>query len=289
MPQGPLVAIVGQTASGKSTIAMQLAKEFTGEIIAADSWTVRKQLDIGTAKPSPQDRNEITHHLIDIIEPDDNFTAVEFQRLARQAIEDISARKKLPLLVGGTGLYVDSILYNYSFSPPGSDAQREQYNHMTIEQLIAEARQKHLDLTSIDIRNKRRIIRLLETGGFVPKKQLLRPNTLVIGVQSSKDKLQQKIEERVSQMLVSGLEQEVKSLSEQYGWDCEGLKGIGYIEWRDYFSGQQSVEQTKLRIIQATRQLAKRQRTWFKRNKDIVWCSSLEEARQQMYTFLSRY
>ncbi len=289
MLQGPLVVIVGQTASGKSAIAMQLAKEFSGEIIAADSWTVRRQLDIGTAKPSLGEQNKTPHHLIDIVDPCGDFTAVEFQRLARQASQDISWRNKLPLLVGGTGLYIDSILYNYSFSPKGTELQRERYNQMSIEQLIQEASDRQLNLESIDIRNKRRIIRLLETDGYAPQKQPLRPNTLVIGIKYPREQLLSQIEARVERMIQAGLEQEVRDLSEHYGWDCEGLKGIGYIEWRDYFSGQQSLEQTKQRIIQATRQLAKRQNTWFKRNKDIIWCSSIDDVRQQMYTFLSRY
>lgn len=289
MPQGPLVAVVGQTASGKSAIAMQLAEEFTGEIIAADSWTVRRQLDIGTAKPSLIERSRVPHHLIDIVDPCGDFTAVEFQRLARQAIQDISMRNRVPLLVGGTGLYIDSILYDYSFSPKGTELQRERYNQMTIEQLIQEATARQLNLESIDICNKRRIIRLLETDGYVPKKQPLRADTLIIGIKYPKEQLLTQIETRVERMVQAGLEKEARYLSEHYGWGCEGLKGIGYIEWRDYFLAQQSLEQTKQRIIQATRQLAKRQNTWFKRNQDIIWCSSIDDVRQQMYTFLSRY
>jgi len=287
MRQGPLVAVVGQTASGKSTIATQLARQFNGEIIAADSWTVRKRLDIGTAKPSAQERANAPHHMIDIIEPCDDFTAVEFQRRARRVIDDIIERGKLPLLVGGTGLYVDSVLYNYSFSPKASKTERETYNKMTITQLLAEADSRGIDTSSIDIRNKRRIIRLLETGGHNPIKQPLRKNTLILGVRLPKEALGQRIEARVEQMIADGLEQEVRVLSETYGWQCEGLKGIGYIEWRDYFEGNQSLEQTKQRIIQSTNKLAKRQHTWFKRSSDIVWCDDIETAKQQMYAFLA--
>ncbi len=288
MSQTPLVAIVGQTASGKSAIAMQLAKEFNAEIIAADSWTVRKQLDIGTAKPSAGDRQSVGHHLIDIVEPCEDFTAVEFQRSAKTAIKDIASRGKLPLLVGGTGLYVDSILYDYSFSRKGSSKERERYNAMTIDELLKEATGRNLNTSIIDVRNKRRIIRLLETNGAVPQRRPLRPNTLVLGVKIPKQQLESAIKQRVNQMIRSGLETEVRKLCEKYGWECEGLKGIGYIEWRDFLDGDQTLEQTKQRIIQSTRQLAKRQHTWFKRSQDINWCSSYEQVQHKMCTFLNQ-
>lgn len=281
------MAVVGQTALGKSTIATQLARQFNGEIIAADSWTVRKKLDIGTAKPSMRERTNVPHHMIDIIEPCADFNAVEFQRRTRRVIDNIIERGKLPLLVGGTGLYVDSVLYDYSFSPKASKAERETYNKMTIAQLLAEADSRGVDASSIDIRNKRRIIRLLETDGYNPIKQSLRKNTLVLGLHLSKETLGQRIEWRVEQMIAAGLEHEVRVLSEAYGWQCEGLKGIGYIEWRDYFDGNQSLEQTKQRIIQSTNKLAKRQHTWFKRSSDIVWCDDIETAKRQMYAFLA--
>ena len=288
MSQAPLVAIVGQTASGKSALALQVAQQVGGEIISADSWTVRRELDIGTAKPSSEEQSLVPHHLLDIVSPCDDFTAVEFQRRCYEAIEDIQSRGNIPILVGGTGLYIDSVLYEYSFSPKKPAELRSTYNAMSIEQLLNEAKHRALDTSQIDIRNKRRIIRLLETDGHVPSKQPLRANTCLIGLKTERSSLHERIEKRVDDMLSKGLEAEVKRLSELYGWDCEGLKGIGYIEWKDYFVGDQSLEQTRQRIIQATNQLAKRQQTWFKRNKDIIWCANTSEAMQKMYTFLTK-
>lgn len=288
IPQGPLIAIVGQTASGKSALALEIAQNIGGEIISADSWAVRRELDIATAKPSRQEQALTPHHLIDIVSPCDDFTAVEFQRQCYEAIYGINIRGNMPILVGGTGLYIDSVLYNYSFSPKKPAELRATYNDMTINELLTEAKERNLDTSQIDTRNKRRIIRLLETDGHQPTKQPLRDNTCLIGLQVGRADLHARIERRVDTMLAQGLEDEVKQLSEKYGWECEGLKGIGYIEWQDYFLGSQSLEQTRLRIIQSTNQLAKRQQTWFKRNRDIIWCASQAEALQKMYTFLGK-
>lgn len=283
----PIIAIVGQTASGKSEIALRLAREFSGEIISADSWTVRQELHIGTAKPTQQEQASVPHHLLDIVGPCEDFTAAVFKKRAQESIADIHGRGKLPLLVGGTGLYIDSVLFDYSFAPPGEAASRRLYNQMTIAELLQIAADRKLDTANIDTRNKRRIIRLLETNGAQPQKQPLRENTLIIGVAMDDQQLQQRIEQRVDAMIAAGLEQEVGELAARYGWDCEGLKGIGYIEWREYFTGERSIAEIRARIIQATKQLAKRQRTWFKRNEHITWCKSYDEARRQVMVFLS--
>lgn len=285
---GPLVAIVGQTASGKSDIALRLAREFNGEIISADSWSVRRELHIGTAKPSQQAQASVPHHLLNIVGPCEDFTAALFKQRALELIADIHGRDKLPLLVGGTGLYIDSVIFDYSFAPPGDVASRRLYNQMTIDKLLQIAAEKKLDTASIDTRNKRRIIRLLETNGAQPQKQPLRKNTLILGVNVDNQQLQQRIEQRVDAMLAAGLEQEVGELAVKYGWNCEGLRGIGYIEWREYFAGEQSVDEARARIIQATKQLAKRQQTWFKRNEHIIWCQTYNEVSQQLHTFLDR-
>ncbi|HET8708743.1 MAG TPA: isopentenyl transferase family protein, partial [Candidatus Saccharimonadales bacterium] len=173
--QTPLIVIVGETASGKSALAMRLAKHFDGEIIAADSWTVYKDFDIGTAKPTPEEQVEIPHHLLDVADPKAGFSAPQFKRLAEQAIHDVSARGKLPFLVGGTGLYVDSVIYNYQFLPGSSPAQREQLNALSLHDLHQQAEAMGLDTTGIDMRNKRRVIRLIETNGARPTKEPLRP------------------------------------------------------------------------------------------------------------------
>lgn len=222
-----LVVIVGTTASGKSRAALKMAQEHNGEIICADSRTVYIGLDIGTSKPSKTDQKKIKHHLLDIVAPDQKFNVSDFQKLANEAIKDIQTRGKLPIMVGGTGLYIDAVIYGYNFDK--------------------KSRQK------------------------------LRPNTLVLGLDWPTDHLKKRIEARVDQMFAQGLEQEVKSLSKNYGWQAEAMKGIGYREWQAYFSKTEDLIKTKELIVKNTWQYARRQRTWFKRNPDIHWQSEIEQ------------
>lgn len=273
----PLVVIVGETASGKSALALELAEKFDGEIICADSWTVYRGFDIGTAKPTAEERARVPHHLLDVADPREGFSAVVFQQLARKAIADISARGKLPLLVGGTGLYIDSVIFDYGFLPPSNPALREELNTLSLEQVLARAEALGLDTTGIDLRNKRRVIRLIENNGVRPTKQALRPNTLLLGLQTPREELHERIERRVDAMLAAGLEAEAKRLAETYGWDAEPMKGIGYYQWRDYLEGHASLEATRAKIMKSTMDLAKRQRTWFKRNNSIQWLNNREK------------
>jgi tRNA dimethylallyltransferase len=266
-----LICIVGETASGKSALALDLAKRFNGELICADSWTVYKDFDIGTAKPTKLERAQVPHHLLDVADPLGGFSAAVFQELAQAAVNSIARRGKLPIMVGGTGLYIDSVLYHYSFLEQPTLKQREELNSLTLPELLARAEQRGLKIDGIDTRNKRRVIRLIENDGQLPTKKPLRPNTLILGLNAPREQLHKRIAARVDHMFESGLEKEVRQLAEQYGWDAEPMKGIGYREWQEYFKGTQSLEETRQKIIKATQDLAKRQRTWFKRNKSIHW------------------
>lgn len=283
----PLVVVVGETGSGKSALALELAEKFNGEIICADSWTVRRGVDIGTAKPTHEERERVPHHLLDVVEPCADFTAAVFKRLANASIDNIAARGKLPIMAGGTGLYIDGVIFDYGFLPAGDRKQREVLNALSAEQLTEKAQMAGLSLKNIDTRNKRRLIRLLENSGARPTKAGLRPNTLLLGLTMPREELQQRIEKRTDAMLAAGLEQEVKHLSEIYGWDCEALKGIGYREWREYFQGSQDLRAIRDHIITATLGLAKRQRTWFKRNKHIQWLDDPRKAVDLATTFLN--
>ncbi|HVS58296.1 MAG TPA: tRNA (adenosine(37)-N6)-dimethylallyltransferase MiaA [Candidatus Saccharimonadales bacterium] len=283
----PLVVIVGETASGKSALALELAEQFGGEIICADSWTVYSHFDIGTAKPSPEERAKIHHQLLDVADPNKGFSAVEFQRLAKKAIDDIASRGKLPIMVGGTGLYIDSVIYDYSFLPPSSPEQRRQLNTLTLTELHTTAKELGLDTTGIDMRNKRRVIRLIENNGVRPTRHKLRPDTLLIGLSVPRDELRNRITERVDKMLRTGLEDEAADLAKRYGWEAEPMKGIGYREWQSYFAGEQTLEQTRLKIISSSLSLAKKQRTWFKRNKSIQWVDDRIKAVDLVTTFLN--
>jgi tRNA dimethylallyltransferase len=269
-----LIVIVGETASGKSALAMEVARQFNGEIICADSWTVRREVNIGTAKPSQQDQAEVPHHLIDVVGPDEDFTAAVFKKLAGEAIEDIANRGKLPIMVGGTGLYVDGVLYDYGFLPAGDRGDREELNQLNVEELLNKIAAMGLELGAVDTRNKRRLIRLIETKGQVPVKREYRSNTLILGIKSDREELKQRIEKRVDGMIADGLEAEVSGLVKQYGWDCEALKGVGYAQWRGHQQSQESIDEVRQKIIKASLDLAKRQRTWFKRNNCIQWFST---------------
>jgi tRNA dimethylallyltransferase len=287
----PLVVIVGETASGKSALALELAQKFNGELICADSWTVYKGFDIGTAKPSTADQKLVPHHLLDVANAQTGFNAVMFQQLAFAAIDDIQARGKLPILVGGTGLYIDSILYHYEFLPPTAVELRDELNKLSLGELLVRAENQGLSTQGIDVGNKRRVVRLIENEGRMPSRKPMRENTLVLGVSMPRESLHERIEGRVDSMLTAHLEAEARQLAEEYGWDTEPMKGIGYWQWKDYFAGTKTLEETRARIIKASMDLAKRQRTWFKRNESIQWLGTEDKSAQAVdlvTTFLNK-
>jgi len=300
--QPKLVVVIGETASGKSELALKLAERFDGELICADSWTVRREVNIGTAKPSDAERTRVPHHLLDVVGPCEDFTAAVFKELALQAIDDIASRGKLPIMVGGTGLYIDSVLYDYGFLPAGDRVAREKLNGMTLQALLNTVKERGIELGDVDTRNKRRLIRLIETGGERPQKKQLRPNTLILGLRTDRERLRERIERRVDAMLAAGLEAEVRRLAARYGWQCEALKGVGYAQWRGYLEGDpgaQNLPETRQKIIKATLDLAKRQRTWFRRpayrpsreNKSVHWHTTpvkWPDVVAEVTTFLSK-
>ncbi len=283
----PLLVIVGETASGKSALAIDLAHQFDGEIICADSWTVYRGFDIGTAKPSKAERKEIPHHLLDIVDPEEGFSAAVFKREAQKAIEEVQSRGKLPILTGGTGLYIDSVLYDYGFLEKSDPSVRAELDAMELPELISFARDQGLGLEGIDVRNKRRVIRHIENRGQRPTKQPMLERTLVLGVHVPREALQARVETRVDIMLATGLEHEVRKLSDTYGWVVEPMKGIGYREWRGYPDNGERLADVRQKIISGTLQLAKKQRTWFKRNNSIQWVNDRSEAVEITTTFLN--
>lgn len=242
----PLIVIVGETASGKSALAIELAKKFSGEIICADSRTVYKNMDIGTAKPSRDEQKEVPHHLLDVVEPDQYFSVADFKQQATVAIEDISNRGKVPIMVGGSGLYIDSVLFDFQFSQPGADRDEQNPRH------------------------------LKKTGPVTEHK--LRANTLVLGLQIDRLKLEKRIRERIDQMVQNGFINELQQLAGQYGWDNQAMLAPGYKAFREYIDGAISLQEAKERFARADMHLAKRQRTWFKRNKSIQWLDDSSQA-----------
>jgi tRNA dimethylallyltransferase len=287
----PLLVIVGETASGKSELALELAKRFDGELICADSSTVRREVNIGSTKPTAEQRASVPHHLLDVVGPNEAFTAAQFKQLAQAAIEDISNRGKLPIMVGGTGLYIDSVLYDYGFRDEADPGLRAELNKLGREELLARIKELDIEPGDVDINNPRRLIRLIETRGAKPERAELRENTFIIGLRTDREQLKDRVEKRVGAMLEQGLEAEARGLAGKYGWGCEALKAVGYAQWRQRFEGHDSAAETRQKIIRATVDLAKRQRTWFRRNNSIQWISTpvnQTEIVDLITTFLSK-
>lgn len=254
----PLIVILGPTASGKTSAGIELAKKIGGEIICADSRTVYKGMDIGTAKPTIEEQNGIPHHMIDLIEPDQRFSAADFKEHADTLINEIWARGNFPLMVGGTGLYIDSVLFNYRFS--GIAAQRSDDNprHSASKQQLDRA------------------------GG-------VRDNSLILGISVDKELLRERIEARVQEMFADGFLAEVKALSEKYGWVHESMSGIGYRLAKSYFDGEATEEEVKQVFVSRDLSLAKRQRTWFKRNPYIKWYEDKDDLILSATEFSSKF
>ncbi len=280
-------------------MSIQLAKKYNGEIISGDSMQIYKTMDIGTAKISPAEMEGIPHYLIDIKEPDEAFSAAEFQQLVRRQIEDISSRGKLPIIVGGTGLYIQSVIYDYQFSDAPSDEEfRKKLEKRAeiegSEVLFAEL--EKMDPTSaenIHPNNVRRVIRALEvyhcTGIPVSQWQEkqqpeLLYNTSIIGLTMDRDLLYQRINERVDLMMRAGLLKEVESLYEKGIRNCPSIQAIGYKEIYDYIEGRATLETAIENLKQNSRRYAKRQLTWFRNKMDVEWfdmTKALEEEQRQ--------
>ena len=278
--------IVGPTASGKSSFAMTLAEKFPVEIINADSRQVYRGLNIGTSKPLSEDFSKVPHHLYDVCDPNEKFDSHTYQKMAEEKVRTILAKGKYPLVVGGTGLYVKSLLYGL-VEAPGADLTLR-------EKLEAEAREKglvslHERLKKIDpLAAKRihqndpaRIIRALEvfelTGKTISEFQanhgfeLPRFPFMKIGLKTERSKLYSLINQRVLAMVNQGLESEVKNLLQEWGTISILSRVIGYKEWIDFFANRKTKADVIEEIQQNTRNLAKRQMTWFQKEKDVVW------------------
>jgi tRNA dimethylallyltransferase len=248
----PLIVIVGETASGKTALAIELAQQFNGEIICADSRTIYRGMDIGTAKPSTEEQAIVPHHLLDIRNPDERYSAAQFQQDANRLIKEITNRGKLPIMVGGTGLYIDAVIYGYQF-PEVTERSAENPRHSTNP----------------------------------THDQQLRENTLVLGLQIDREELAARLQQRAESMLGAGLIAEVQALTVQYGDDNETLRGSGYSFFADHLAGEISLEEATEKFVHNHLLLAKRQRTWFKRNKSIQWLDNRGNAVAITTTFLN--
>ncbi len=285
--QSLLIVIVGETASGKSALAVELAQMFGGEIIAADSRTVYQGLDIVTAKPTLDERTIVPHHLLDVVSPDRSFSAAEFKVLASQAIQEIARRRRVPILVGGTGLYVDAVIYDFEFLEKADPVKRKALQKLSVEELQDILQGQGIPLPQNE-RNPRHLIRAIETGGKTGGHGELRANTLVIGLTIDRGELEQRIRQRVDAMVDAGLLDEIRAAAGKFGWNAPGLQAPGFKAFKKYLEGEVSLYEAKEILVHQHLQLAKRQRTWFKRNKDIHWICKKDEAVDLITTFLNK-
>lgn len=266
----PLVVIVGPTASGKSAVAMQLAKVFNGEIICADSRTIYKNMDIGTAKPSVQDRAEVAHWGLDLVEPGEVFTSADFKKYAVEKIADIRKRGRIPLLVGGSGLYVDGVIFDYTFAQSSPEI-RNKLEQLSLEELKEHCVNNNIKLPEND-QNRRYVIRAIERQNEQTTR-LSEPidNTIIVGIATNREELRQRIVARSEQLFEQGMVEEAILLGKKYGWNSEAMTGNIYKLVRQYIDGQLTLDELKEKNATADWQLAKRQLTWFKRNPFIQW------------------
>jgi tRNA dimethylallyltransferase len=286
----PLIAIVGPTASGKTALALQIAQRCNGEIICADSRTIYRGMDIGTAKPTEEEQALVPHHLLSQIEPNQPYSAAEFKEAALKAIADIRGRNRLPLLVGGTGLYLNAVLYDYRFPVGPSSALRRQLQGLPLTDLAARLQQVDPERAAeVDLHNSRRVIRAIETAGqprLAPK--TLPPSILIIGLNPGLPELEQRIAVRTRQMLIGGLIEEVQALLARFDPVIEPLRTVGYAETIAHLHEEITAVELEAQINLHTRQLAKRQITWFKRNPDINWVETSSQALNLADSFLAK-
>ena len=288
MEKKPLLILAGPTAVGKTALSISLAKAVNGEIISADSMQVYRGMDIGSAKIRPEEMEGVPHYLIDELEPEEEFHVVLFQKLARQYMEQIRAKGKIPILVGGTGFYIQAVLYDIDFTENGENSALRQ----ELETLAKEKGSEYLHgllrvadpkaAAEIHANNVKRVIRALEyyreTGKPISahneaQRQKESPYRFAYFVlNEERSTLYEKINRRIDEMLRMGLIDEVQALKDKgYTREMVSMQGLGYKEILDYLNGECSLEDAVYRLKRDTRHFAKRQITWMKREKDVCW------------------
>ena len=299
-----LIAIIGPTGVGKSKTALHLAQHFDGEVVSADSRQVYRYMDIGTAKPSTQELSFAPHHLIDIVDPDEDFSLAQYQRLACQVIADIQQRNKLPLLVGGSGLYVWSVLEDWQIPevPPDFEYRQsleEKAKKMGKDELYQKlVKVDPIAAQKIDKHNIRRVIRALEvhqrTGASssqLQRKNALKFGTLIIGLTANRSELYRRIDVRLDEMIGKGLVEETKKLLEMgYSLELPSMSGIGYKQIGMFLKDEMSLDAAIQQIKYETHRFVRHQYNWFRLKDDrIRWFDIQSEPEPEIAELLSRF
>ena len=293
----PIIVVAGATASGKTRLAIDIANAVDGEIVSADSMQIYKYMDIGTAKPTPAEREECPHHLIDFVEPDADFSVADYTELAHDVIAEISARGKMPVMCGGTGLYINSVINDISFGEVETDyALRDELTELArrrggeymIELLSGF---DPVSAARLHPNNMRRIIRAIEfyklTGVPISEHQEMTKQTesrydpIMFCIDHPRQELYERINRRVDIMLGSGLMDEVRGLLEMgYKRELNSMQGIGYKELISHFNGECTLDEATEAIKQGSRRYAKRQLTWFRRDERIIRLDPVNASKQ---------
>lgn len=279
--QPNLILIVGPTASGKSDLAMKVARRFGGEIICADSRTIYKGMNIGTAKPGVKDRKAIKHWGLDLVNPGQKYSAHKFKEYAENAIADISSRGKLPILVGGTGLYIDSVIFNYSFVGGNSLSVYSLMPSSLLRKIISSKGWKMPE----NYKNRRHLLATIRRQGETgERRDQPIPGALIIGISPNDEVLRKRIAKRAETMFNMGIINETRELIWQYGLkSLSGTAGIVYGITARFINGEITEDEAVELFKNADWQYARRQKTWFRRNEYIKWFSSVDEAKAYVF------
>lgn len=299
-----VIVICGPTASGKTALSIELAKRIDGEIISCDSMQIYKEMDIGTAKVTKEEMQGIKHYLVDYISPDERYSVARFKQDAKNAIKDIIAKGKTPIIVGGTGLYVDSLIYEIDY--PQIELDEEYRNKM--ENIANEGRLEELYLLAkkidpkaiekISPNDQKRIIRVLEIYNSTGKtktqleeesRKEVEYDYKVFAINWEREKLYERINKRVDIMIEQGLIDEVKQIKEKYSKFPTAMQGLGYKEVVDYLEGKYTKDEMIEKIKMETRRYAKRQITWFKKNKQTIWLNGEEDIQKNIDIILKEF
>ncbi len=302
MTKPKVIVICGPTASGKTALSIELAKKINGEIVSCDSMQIYKDMDIGTAKPTIEEMQGIKHYMLDFVSPDERYSVADYKKQAKQAIREIIEKGKVPIVVGGTGLYVDSLIYEIEYQDIEFDEKyRKQLEERSkkegLEVLYNEA--KKIDpeaITKISPNDKKRILRILEIYNATGKNKTeqekeSRKNEVefdykVYAISWDREKLYDRINQRVDIMIDQGLIEEVQKIYSKYNKFPTAMQGLGYKEVLEYLEGKCNKQEMMDKIKQETRRYAKRQLTWFRKNKQTIWLDGQEKIQNNIEIIL---
>lgn len=299
MGKPTVIVIAGPTASGKTALSISLAKKIGGEIVCADSMQIYQDMNIGTAKVTEEEKQGIPHYLVDFVSPKQRYSVSEFKKAAENAIEMIIKKGKVPIVVGGTGLYIDTLIYGIEFPEMEiNEDYRKELQEQDLSELYEKAMQIDAEATKkISKTDRKRIIRILEiykqTGKTKTqlekesRKNGVKYHYLVFALDMDRQKLYDKINKRVDKMIEEGLVQEVQNLLKKYSYFPTAMQGLGYKEVKEYLENHMTQEQMIEKIKQETRHYAKRQLTWFRKNKQTIWLNAEKSIHDNVTQILS--